>query len=134
VTLYVDSSAFLKRYLNERDSAACERLMDVDQNWASGQHTMVEVRRILARKLGGASLIEARHQFDADWARTSAVALDEETCAAAAEIAELTGSRSLDALHLGAMARTAGEELSLLTYDIRQAATARSLGWLVLGA
>ena len=133
MTLYVDSSAFLKRYLTEPDSPACRRHMRSDPDWASGDHAIVEVRRILARNLRGPSLMEARGLFGRDWDRTHAVALDEETCEIAAEIAEATGARSLDALHLGAMARTGLQGVVLLTYDVRQADAARSLGWPVLG-
>jgi len=41
--------------------------------------------------------------------------------------------RTLDALHLAALLRV-GREVPLLTFDIRQAQAARSLGISVLGA
>jgi predicted nucleic acid-binding protein len=52
----------------------------------------------------------------------------------AAELAELTGTRSLDALHLAAAQRAGAPVVRLLTFDVRQATTARSLGWAVAGA
>jgi predicted nucleic acid-binding protein len=134
VTLYVDSSAFLKLYLAEWDSEACARLMRDDPAWTSARHTLVEVRRILARELRGRSLSEARRQFVSDWDRTHPVDLNRDTCAIAAEIAESAGTRTLDALHLAAAERVRRAGISFLTYDVRQAKAARSLGWTVLGA
>jgi hypothetical protein len=61
------------------------------------------------------------------------VELDELTCEIAAGVAEATGARSLDALHLGAMSRAGKGSLSLLTFDVRQAQAARALGFAVLG-
>lgn len=62
------------------------------------------------------------------------VALDEATCELAAEYSEITGVRTLDALHLGAAQRVGGGALPFLTSDLRLAQAARSLGWTVLGA
>jgi uncharacterized protein len=130
---YVDASALLKLYIEEPESAACERLMNADPAWFSARHTEVEVRRNLARLLEGRALSSARRQFAADWRRTHVVELDPATCRLAAELAEVTGARTLDALHLGAAQRAGGGSLPLLTYDLRQARVARSLGWTVLG-
>ncbi len=66
--------------------------------------------------------------------RTSRIVeLDAATCELAATVAEQTGVRTLDALHLGA-ARRLGAGISFLTFDVRQAEAARSLGFRVLGS
>lgn len=49
------------------------------------------------------------------------------------DIAEQTGVRTLDALHLGA-ARHLGTALTFVTFDVRQAQAARTLGFSVAGA
>jgi predicted nucleic acid-binding protein len=134
VTLYVDASAMLKLYVEEPESAACEEIMVSDPVWLTGRHTVVEVRRNLARLLEGRALASAREQFGPDWERCNVVELDETTCRHAAEIAEVTGARSLDAMHLGAARRAGGGRVPFLTYDLRQAQIARTLGWTVLGA
>jgi uncharacterized protein len=134
VTLYVDASAMLKLYVEEPESAACEEIMVADPTWLTGRHTMVEVRRNLARLLEGRALVSARDQFGPDWERCNVVELDETTCRHATEISEVTGARTLDALHLCAARRAAGGRLPFLTYDLRQAQAARALGWTVLGA
>lgn len=133
MTLYLDSSAFLKLYVEEPESEACERVVSSDPGWISARHTEVEVRRNLTRLLEGRELSSARRQFAADWRRTDVIELDATTCSIAAELAEATGARTLDALHLGALRRAGGGAIPLLTYGLRQAQAARSLGWTVLG-
>lgn len=132
MTVYVESSALLKVYLDEPESADAARLLSAER-WASARHTLVEVRRNLSRVLDGEGLERVRSQFDADWRRVDVVELDERTCALAAELAEQTGVRSLDALHLGA-ARSLEMDLPFVTFDRRLSDAARSLGWTVLGA
>src|SRR4051812_45965933 len=105
MAIYVDSSALLKRYLDEPDSDACERHMLADPTWVTAGHSLVEVRRNLARLLDGEPLALAREQLAIDWRRLHVVELDEATCEIAAGIAEVTGARSLDALHLAAATR-----------------------------
>jgi predicted nucleic acid-binding protein len=61
------------------------------------------------------------------------VELDETTCGIAADLAELTGARTLDALHLAAANRAGKGALTLLTFDIRQAQAARAVGLTVVG-
>ena len=82
----------------------------------------------------GSDLTAARRQFERDWANTAVVELTHEVCEAAAELAEVTGARSLDALHLGAAKVVGGGALPIVTFDLRQAQAARALGWVVLGS
>lgn len=131
--MYVDSSALLKRYVAEPDSVRAAELLGSDPQLVTGRHTIVEVRRNLARLLPATDATAARGAFATDLASIALVELDEATCELAATIAEQTGSRSLDALHLGA-ARRLGSTLMFLTFDVRQAQIARSLGLVVLGA
>jgi predicted nucleic acid-binding protein len=133
---YVDTSALLKRYVLEPDSDNAERLLQADPEWVTAAHTEVEVRRNLARRLDGepALLRKARAAFAADWQRIYVVALDTRTCGIAADVAEATGARTLDALHLSAAQRAGAPSLRLLAFDVRLAQTARSMGWAVVGA
>jgi predicted nucleic acid-binding protein len=134
VTLYVDSSALLKRYIAEPDSDRADELLASDENLITARHTIVEVRRNLARLLRERALAEAGTAFASDLASLAIVELDEATCELAATIAEQIGVRSLDALHLGAVQRVGASDVSLLTFDLRQAQAARSLGFAVVGA
>ena len=133
MSLYVDTSALLKRYIAEADSARCEAWLRADPDWVSCRLTAVEVRRNLARLLVGQPLVEAREDFDADWRRMHIIELDAGSWEQAARIAEGTSCRSLDAVHLAA-ARRLEAGMTFLTFDIRQALVARSLGLTVLGA
>jgi len=133
VTLYVDTSALLKRYVDEPDSDRAVELMSVDTELVTGRHTVVEVRRNLARVLSPADATAARAAFGADLASFAIVELDAATCELAATVAEQTGVRTLDALHLGAAQRV-GTAMGFLTFDARQAQAARAIGFSVVGA
>ena len=134
MSIYVDSSALLKRYIDEPDSDTADSLLRSDPSLLTARHTLIEVRRNLARLLGERDASAARSAFLKDVAVLSIVELDEGTCEAAAGIAETTGVRSLDALHLAAAQRAGGPGLPFLTFDVRQAQAARSLGLTVVGA
>ncbi len=134
MSLYVDASAFVKVYVSERESDECVEILQADPTWIAGRHTFVEVRRTLDRVLVGRKFEDAKLHFRADWERTSVVELDTVTVELAADLAEVTKVRTLDALHLAAARRTGEPGLSFLTFDLRLAQAARSLGFHVLGA
>jgi predicted nucleic acid-binding protein len=134
VSLYVDSSALLKRYVDEPDSELADSLLESDPTLVTARHTIVEVRRNLARLLDGRDLASARSALARDLEVLSVVELDEVTCEGAATVAEVTGVRTLDALHLAAAQRVGGPAVPFLTFDARQAQAARALGLTVVGA
>lgn len=131
MTLYVDSNTFLKVYLDEPESDAAAALLAGDR-WTSARHTLVEIRRNLVRALEGDALESARRQFTSDWDSVNVIEVGKRTCALAADLAERTGIRTLDALHLGAAA-SLEIAVPFVTFDRRLAGAARSLGWTVLG-
>ncbi len=132
MTLYADTSALLKRYVDEADSELAVGLLASDPTLVTGRHAVVEVRRNLARLLTGTALTESRKAFATDLAAFSVVELDAATCELAAAIAEQTGARTLDALHLGA-ARRLGTAVTFLSFDVRQRQAAQALGFRVVG-
>lgn len=132
MSTYVDSSALLKRYVEEADSAAADALLRADGELLTARHTIVEVRRNLARLLSGRDLAAARAAFDDDLRSFSVIELDETTCESAATIAETTAVRTLDALHLAAAQRVSAPGFGFLTFDLRQAQAARTLGLAVV--
>jgi hypothetical protein len=134
VSTYVDSSALLKRYVEEPDSPAAVSLLRADAALLTARHTIVEVRRNLARLLAGHDLAAARRAFANDLRSISIIELDETTCESAAMIAESTGVRTLDALHLAAAQRISAPGVGFLTFDLRQAQAARALGLAVVTA
>lgn len=134
MSLYVDSSALLKRYVDEPDSESADALLGSDPSLVTARHTIVEVRRNLARLLSEPDAAAARRAFADDLPAFALVELDEATCEGAAAIAEVTGVRTLHALHLSAAQRIGGPAVPFLTFDVRQAQAARTLGLTVLGA
>ena len=134
MTTYVDASALLKRYVVEPDSGTAERLLMSDRVLVTSWVTLIEVRRNLPRVLVGSVLREARQQFTADIDAFALIAVDEVVCTAAAQIAEQLGVCSLDAIHLASAQRLLIPGLPFVTFDLRQAQAARSLGLTVLGS
>jgi predicted nucleic acid-binding protein len=133
VTLYVDSSALVKRYVEEPDSERASRLLASDDQLITARHTLVEVRRTLSRSLTPDQAAEARTAFARDLDALAIVELDAATCDLAASIADRSGARTLDALHIAAAERVGGTSLPILTFDLRLAQAARSLGHPIAG-
>lgn len=127
MTLYLDTSALLKLYVQEPESDDCEVLLNEDPDWVTARHTFVETRRNLRRLLGsGHEHSDALGQFTDDWQRCDVVELDAAVCQSAALLAESSGLRTLDALHLAAA--LAVEVATVVTYDRRLAQGARDAG------
>lgn len=124
----------LKRYVDEPDSEVADSILGSDPSLVTARHTIVEVRRNLARLLTERDLAKARAAFLEDLKAFSIVELDEVTCEGAAAIAEISGVRTLDAMHLSAARRVGGPAVTFLTFDARQAQAARILGFTAVGA
>lgn len=133
MSLCADTSALLRRYVLEDDSADCERILESDTDWITARHTWVEVLRNLHRPLTGSERARIEAIFRSDWSRMAVVELDKETCESAADLAKAHAVRTLDALHLAAALRVGAAAFPFVTYDLRQAAAARKLGLVVLG-
>jgi len=134
VTVYVDSSALIKRYVAEEASEFADAVLLADTEWVTGRHTLVEVMLAIHRRLGDAERGIAATAFERDWERTFVVALDETVCRRAAEFGIATGARSLDALHLASADRAGGRSIPIVTFDVRLGLAARALGFSVIGA
>ncbi len=133
MTLYVDSSALIKRYVTEERREEAEAALISDPQWVTGIHTYVEVSLALRRRLSGAALDTAAAGFDDDWARTYIVGLDDSVCRRAVELGFTGESRTLDAFHLAAAERAGGRSIPIITFDVRLGRAARSLGFAVIG-
>jgi predicted nucleic acid-binding protein len=134
MTLYVDSSALVKRYVAEDDSQDAEAILLSDPEWVTAQQSLVETMLAIHRRLDkdGRSLASAA--FLRDWERTYVVALDDAACRRAAELGIAAGAWSLDALHLAAAERAGGRSMPIVTFDVRLATAARALGFAVIGS
>jgi uncharacterized protein len=134
VTTYVDSSALLKRYIDEHDSELAGRLLASDPVLVTSWITLVEVRRNLARLAAPQDLAALREQCERDLDSFALVSCTESTARIAADIAETLAVRSLDAVHLACAQQLSIAGLRFVTFDLRQAQAARALGMSVYGA
>ena len=134
MTTFLDSSALVKRYVNEPDSDYAAALIDADDVLVSSWLTVVEVRRIVARILSGSDLSRAKELIAEDFDKIALVSPDASTWQTAADIAEALGVRSLDSIQLACAQRLRITGLRFVTFDIRQGVAARALGFSVVGS
>jgi predicted nucleic acid-binding protein len=134
VTTFLDSSALVKRYVNEPDSDYAAALIDADDVLVSSWLTVVEVRRTVARILSGNDLSRAKELIAEDFDKIALVSPDASTWQTAADIAEALGVRSLDSIQLACAQRLRITGLRFVTFDIRQGVAARALGFTVVGS
>jgi predicted nucleic acid-binding protein len=133
VVVYVDSSAFVTRYLHEGRADAVVAAMPEEQRWMTARLTGIEVLRTLHRRLGDTDYDDAVRAFTRDWERTEVIAQDEGVADFATEVALEFGVRTLDAIHLASAWQAGERETTFLTFDRRQAAAARELEFDVVG-
>lgn len=134
MTSYIDSSALLKRYLQEPDSEYATSLIDADDVLVTSWLTVVEVHRSLTMLLKTPDLGKAKLVVTEDFDKMALVLPDVATWLAAAEIGVALKVRSLDAVHLACAQRLRIPGIRFVTFDIRQAIAARSLGFSVVGS
>ena len=126
--LFLDTSALLKRYVEEGGTELVLELMAEDPDWAASNLAHAEAEVTLCRA-GLGEKVEAaqRRRLRADWERFLVVPVDGPCLLSAAEIGCVHRVRTLDALHLAAADRLPGP-LVFLTFDRRQAAAAQAIG------
>ena len=130
---YIDSSALVKRYISEPDSKFASSLISADPVLVTSWLTFVEVRKAVSRALEGVDLASALRALTDDFDKMAVVSPDVLTWQAAADIVDALKIRSLDAIHLACAQRLRVKNLRFITFDLRQAIAARSLGFNVEG-
>ena len=132
MTLYVDTSALVRRYLHDRHRPLVIEAMAADDAWAASSLVRTEAQVALHRAAVSsrqqvALWRELRDEWDAFWV----VPLDERCMARAVEIGATYGVRIVDAVHLAAADRLP-RPVRFLTFDRRQIPAADALGFEVL--
>jgi predicted nucleic acid-binding protein len=132
--LFLDTSALLKRYVEEPGTDLVLRRMDEDRQWAASAVARTEAEITLCR-LGFApgDTEEVWQRLREDWERCHVIPVDPTCLGRAVEIACRYEVRTLDALHLAAAVRLP-QPMVILTFDRRQADAARSMDLAVEGA
>jgi predicted nucleic acid-binding protein len=128
MTLFLDTSALLKRYVDEPGTADVVHAMAVDLQWAASAVARTETELSLCKLVPEPELrAEIVASFVADWARFHVIAVDPECLTRAIEIGCEHGVRTLDALHLAAAERLPAP-LTFWTFDSRQQVAATAMG------
>lgn len=131
MSAYVDSSVLLARYLGESTSRIASALLAHESTAVCTRLASVEVRRNLARRPSIVERATGLLLFQDDWARMQIVEIDEKLCELATTVAETTGIRTLDSLHVAGGLQAGCERF--MTFDVRQADAAREFGMTVVG-
>lgn len=130
MTLYLDSSALVKRYVAEDGSDEVVEGMDRADSWSSGRFAFVETLRAVGLRAGAMGT----GRFRRDWPSIDAIELDQSLAERAAELAIETGLRALDAMHLAAALSLDPRDLTFATWDARLHRAARERGLRTLPA
>ena len=132
MTLYVDTSALVRRYLHDRHRAIVLSAMDADDAWCASalvrSETQLALHRASVSARQQAALWRAlRDEWEAFWV----VPIDDRCMARAVEIGATYGVRIVDAIHLAAADRCP-PPVRYLTFDRQQIPAADALGFEVV--
>lgn len=136
MTVYLDSSALVKLYLDEPGSADVSGLLARTGPAVTVLIARVEVAAALARavrlgRVAGPGADRALEALGADWENIVRVKVTEALAARAAGLAWEHGLRGYDAVHLAAALafhEASGEEVVLAAYDRELCEVARRVG------
>ena len=129
--IFLDTSALVKRYVDENGSRTVMAAMDADSVWLAAAIALTECEISLCQRAGrestAAPLISALRR---EWPRFTVIPIDDTCLARAREIGCDLGTRTMDSLHLAAADRLP-PPVTFLTFDRRQAQAAAALGFRV---
>jgi hypothetical protein len=130
--LALDSSALLKRYIDEDGTALVLDLMDGDAEWVASAIARTETELAVCGiplQPNIAAIVLGRVR--SDWERFLVVPVDSACLRDATTIGCEQGVRTLDAIHLAAAQRLPGSP-HFVTFDRHQARAARAMGMTVV--
>jgi predicted nucleic acid-binding protein len=132
--LFLDTSALLKRYVDEDGTSTVIAAMAGDREWVAsalaGGETEVAIGRL---PVEGNETAVRQGRFAEDWGHFRVVPVDLECLRLATSIAAERRVPMLAAIHLAAAERLP-RPFRFLTFDPRRAAAARAIGFDVRGA
>ncbi len=124
MTLYLDSSALVKRYVKEPGSDSVIEVMGRADAYKMCRIGFVETVRAVSR--GGEPDDVAR--MESDWTRVDVIEVDRALAEHAAKLAVHHRLRTLDALHLAAALALHDEDPTFVTWDSDLHRAARAEG------
>ena len=135
--IYLDTSALIKRFVNEKGSPLVQSLVQQTEPVATAKVAYAEIFAGLARKLRGGHLPKAPYalagrQFERDWQSYLRVELRDDILFLARDLIQRHPLRGFDAVHLASalsLKNGLGEEVTFAAADKRllQAARAEKL-------
>jgi predicted nucleic acid-binding protein len=132
MSLYVDTSALVRRYLHDRHRSIVLDPMATDDAWCASTLVRTETQLALHR-----ASVSARQQAELwrtlrdEWEAFWVVPLDDRCMARAVEIGATYGVRIVDAIHLAAADRLPAP-VRYVTFDRQQIPAADALGFEVI--
>ena len=129
MTLALDTTALLARYVAGPDRAVILDAMDADPEWCASALALSEALMLAERIAPGpAAADELRRALRDDWERITAVPVDQLCLDRAAELGRTQPLRTVDAIHLAAADRLP-RPVTFATADPRQIPVALALGF-----
>jgi predicted nucleic acid-binding protein len=125
LTIYLDTSALLKRYLNEAGAEETRQFLERADEIATTVITRVEIASALARLVFSNSITVEEgervwQEFSEDWTILTRLQVTGEEIERAASLARQYHLRGYDAVHLAAALlwqESLGEQVTLATFD-----------------
>jgi predicted nucleic acid-binding protein len=129
VTVFVDSSALVLRYLRSPQTPSVAGVMAADPVWCASAVARTEVGQVLRQATSSdAERVELEERFRSDWAAFHVVPVDGRCLVRAAELAALHRVLAIDGMHLAAADRLP-RPLTFVTLDAAQIPAALALGF-----
>ena len=135
--IYFDTSALIKRFVEEKGSALVQSMVESGEAVATAKIAYAEVFAGLTRKMREGNLAEVQYdlacrQFETDWHAYIRVELNDDLLFLARDLIRRHGLRGFDAVHLASALVLSGaidEEVSFAAADRRllRAAAAEGL-------
>ena len=139
-TLYLDTSAWMKLYVPEAESASVERMIAQSAFCTSHQITYVEMRAAFAKawrmgRIDQAQKAVAIAGFEMDWRTCEVLDVTENIIRRAGDLADRFGLRGYDSVHLAAAEAISlllmPAQLTFVCFDDRLNDAAKALGMMV---
>ena len=129
MTLALDASALLARYLESEEREVVLAAMAADPDWCASALALTEALMLVERVTDDPlQRDELRRALRDDWERIAAVPVDQACLDRAAELGRSQPLRSVDALHLAAADRLP-RPVTFVTFDHHQIGVALALGF-----
>lgn len=128
MTLALDTTALVARFVSGPHRAGLLKVMEADPDWCASSLALTEALVLVDRLAEPAQATQLRQALLDDWSRIAAVPVDQLCLERAAELGRSHPLRTIDALHLAAADRLP-RPVRFATLDAHQFPVAEALGF-----